>query len=463
MKFISTHGQADPLSFSETVAAGLASDGGLFVPEQLPDISPYLSKWATLSYPELCFQFLRLFATDIPNLQTLINLSYRRFDAPDIAPIRQLDTHLYVLELFHGPTLTFKDFALQLLGNLYREQIRRTQLPINVIGATSGDTGSAAIYGLLNQTGTNVFILYPSGRRIAPLQERQMACTGADNVFPIAIDGTFDDAQQIVKSLLSDLDFKRRHGLCAINSINLARLLSQCVYYIYAWLYLPPKRRDDSTFIVPTGNFGNVLAGWWAQRMGVPIHAFKIATNQNDSLYHLFTTGRYQRQAVIPSYAPSMDIQVASNFERFLYAIEGCDSERVRHIIEQIQKTGTYMFRALNTHGITAVRVTDAAIVSTIRSVFETYDYLIDPHTACGFNALNSPSIVLATAHPAKFPDVIAKAVDMEATHPHLQALKDRPLRRYSLSADLEAVRDFIIFRSQNSSKRRDDSSQLVY
>ena len=323
MLFASTRGSAPQLGFHDAFAAGLAPDGGLYIPARLPDISDILANPPN-SYPDLALAFLSKFDTDHPpgRLAEIVEKSYSTFHHPDIAPLRQLDENLHVLELFHGPTLAFKDFGLQLVGNLFEDQIARTGEPINVLGATSGDTGSAAIHGLANSNGAKVFILYPKGR-ISPLQERQMTCTGAPNIFPIPIEGTFDDAQRIVKELFSDLEFKKSARLSAVNSINLARVLAQSIYYLHAHLQLnksqDPKLARVFSYIVPTGNFGNIFAGWLANQMGLPAAGFQIATNRNDILYRLFTEGRYQPGTVDPSLAPSMDIQVASNFERFLY------------------------------------------------------------------------------------------------------------------------------------------------
>ena len=451
LKYISTRGKSPTLSFSEAVAAGLAPDGGLFVPEHLPRIDDLLEASEPPEYSQLCFDFLHRFAddSDPTQLRQLVTAAYRSFTGPDPAPLRQLEEGRWVLELFHGPTLAFKDFALQLLGNLYEAQIQRTGQPLNILGATSGDTGSAAIHGLLGKQGVNVFILYPQGR-ISALQERQMTCTGAANVFPIAIEGTFDDAQHIVKELLGDTAFKAQRRLSAVNSINLARILAQSVYYIYAWLQLPATARKNVEFVVPTGNFGNILAGWWAQRMGLPVRSFKIATNRNDILYRLFTTGDYASSTVEPSHAPSMDIQAASNFERFLYYAEEGNTARVHHIMEAFQQSGCYHFDAFDPDVFTASRTTDKEILTLIRDVYHRYNYLVDPHTACGFKDLdpNRTSVILATAHPAKFPDVIQKALGPDTvppTHPHLEDLKKRPLHRYKLPADTAAIRDFII------------------
>jgi threonine synthase len=447
MRYISTRGHCEPLSFTEAVATGLAPDGGLYVPEELPSISHLLEDWESLDYAGLCLEFFKLFATDVDGatLKACVDDAYSRFDDEQIAPLKELSQGLHVLELFHGPTLAFKDFALQLLGNLYEEQIRRTGRPITVLGATSGDTGAAAIHGLLGKEGVNIHILYPNGG-VSPLQERQMTCTGADNVFPIGIDGTFDDAQTALKDVFGDLAFRHEVNLSAVNSINLARVLAQSVYYIYAWLQLSPEQREAVTFIVPTGNFGNVLAGWWARKMGLPVKGFRIATNQNDILYRLFTTGRYLIDDVRPSYAPSMDIQIASNFERFLYYHEERDPDRVWAIMDAFKTSGDYTFVNFQKDVFSASRANDTDIKQLTRGIHETFGYIVDPHTACGFQDLpaGGTRIVLGTAHPAKFPDVIEEAVGLHPVSPALEALKEMKPVRYSLEPDPQSIKAFI-------------------
>ncbi len=447
MKYVSTRGQTPALGFSDAVATGLAPDGGLFLPESLPDFSAKLAGFEQLGYAELCYEFLRVFATDIPadTLRALIAQSYTQFADPAIAPLKPLAKNLYVLELFHGPTLAFKDFALQLLGNLYAHQCRVRRETINVLGATSGDTGAAAIHGLLGKPGTAIFILYPDGR-VSPLQERQMTCTGAPNVFALAIEGTFDDAQTALKEVFADQEFRRRQRLSAVNSINLARILAQCVYYLYAWLKLPASERGNVEFVVPTGNFGNVLAGWLLQKMGVPIRGFQVATNQNDILHRLFTTGEYRVGAVQPSLAPSMDIQVASNFERFIYFAAGRDPAKVRAVMATFKQTGAYRFEGFDPDIFSATRTTDEEIASIIARVYRDFGYITDPHTACGFKALRSDrvNVVLATASPAKFPETIKQVIGLEPTDPSLEMLKTKPIVKHRLSATPEAIRAFI-------------------
>lgn len=447
MQYVSTRGQTEPVSFAAAVAMGLAPDGGLLLPASLPDLRPFLAQWEPLSYPELCRAFLALFATDLDPavLDRIVTESYAHFDDPAVAPLRTLEENLHVLELFHGPTLAFKDFALQLLGNLYEEQISRTGQPINVLGATSGDTGAAAIHGLLGKSGVNLFILYPNGG-VSPLQERQMTCTDAENVYALAIDGTFDDAQNIIKAVFGDLDFRRAHHLSAVNSINLARVLAQCVYYLYAWLRLPAAQREAVEFVVPTGNFGNVMAGWMVQQMGVPMGGFCVATNQNDILYRLFQTGVYEIAKVAPSHAPSMDIQIASNFERFLWFHEGRDGKRVQKVMQTFRESGRYEFAAFDRGTFRASRADDARIESIIGEVYSKYGYIVDPHTACGFSDLRPerPSVVLGTAHPAKFPATIRTALGQVPLHPTLEALKTRNVTKFCLPASIDAVRSFI-------------------
>lgn len=446
MHYISTRGQTRPCTFSEAVEAGLAPDGGLFLPDSWPDISGKLATWEKLSYPELAAEFLQLFAPEISGNEwhALTRKAYAKFDAPEIAPLRNLNERTYILELFHGPTLAFKDFALQLLGLLYERQAQRSGKHLAVLGATSGDTGSAAIHGCLGQNDIKIFILYPEGR-VAPLQERQMACTGAENVFAIPVPGTFDDAQRMVKDIFGDPAFATKHNLSAVNSINIARVLAQCVYYIWAWLRLPRAARENVEFVVPTGNFGNVLAGWLAQRMGLPAGSFRVATNQNDILCRFFTGGEYQSSDVRPSHAPSMDIQAASNFERFLYFLLDQDAARVRDAMARM-KSGLPVTLPKPETSLRASRMDDAQIERVIAQMWQDWHYVIDPHTACAFTdmAPDRVSVVLATAHPAKFPDVVKKATGTEPTHPALEAIKDKPLRTHPLPASTGAVKTFI-------------------
>ncbi len=447
MNFVSTRGGGDPVGFFEAFANGLAPDGGLYVPQNLPLLPTDLIIDEPLPYPALAWDFLSLFDTDhdADHLISLIDSSYGSFSEEMSAPLTQLAHNLYVLELFHGPTLSFKDFGLQLVGNLFEEQIERTGESVNVLGATSGDTGSAAIHGLAGKKGVNCFILYPKGR-ISKLQERQMTCTGEKNIFPIPIEGTFDDAQAIVKELMNDLDFKKKLRLSTVNSINIARVLAQSAYFVHAFMQLPSDDRDNVRFIVPTGNFGNIFAGWMVHQMGLPVDQFVVATNQNDILYRLFNTGDYKSSGVAPSHAPSMDIQVASNFERFLYYHNEKDSKATAKMMKKFQKDGSLEIPKFDTSNFSATRSSDEDILNNIRRVKEDFNYVVDPHTACGFQEIDpdKTNIVLATAHPAKFPDVIKKAIGETPTDDSLEDLKKKRQKRYAVDANASAVREFL-------------------
>ena len=452
MLFRSTRG-GYPVSFCEAVAQGLAPDGGLYLPEEFPDLNPKIKEWEGLDYPALCIEFFRYFATDLSSqeLEHCVNSAYTEFSDTQTAPLIQLSENWKCLELFHGPTLAFKDFALQLLGNLYEAQIARDKKDLCVLGATSGDTGAAAISGLLGKEGVKVFILYPKGK-VSPLQEMQMTCTGAKNVFPIAINGTFDDAQRIVKELFADLDFRKTVHLSAVNSINLARILAQSVYYLYAWLKLPEQNREETTFVVPTGNFGNVFAGWLLTKMGVLISEFRVATNQNDVLHRLFQSGEYSLDRVRPSLAPSMDIQVASNFERLLYYFFEGNSSKVVEVMRNFREEGRYSFETFALKGFSSVSTGDHEIPELIKMVSEQYAYLVDPHTACAFKDLDpeKKAVVLATAHPAKFPSVYKEAGMEIPLSPTLEKLKSIEPVSYEVSVNSQSIRSFIFEKTGN-------------
>lgn len=447
MQFLSTRGGSS-VTFTSAVAQGLAPDGGLYLPEDFPDLRSNLDQWSSLDYPTLCLEFFRYFATDISehDLKGSIDSAYRSFSHNETAPLIELGVNCKCLELFHGPTLAFKDFALQLLGNFYELQIKREQKPLCILGATSGDTGAAAISGLLGKDGVTVFILYPKGK-VSPQQEMQMTCTDAGNVFPIAIDGTFDDAQQTVKELFADLEFREDVHLSAVNSINLARILAQSVYYLYAWLKLPPCDRDQTKFVVPTGNFGNVFAGWLLTKMGIGISEFRVATNQNDVLHRLFSSGKYSIGEVEPSLAPSMDIQVASNFERLLYYVLDKDSSKVVEVMKSFRSSGKYSFENFDLPGFSSVSTTDDEIPQLIKSIRDDFGYLVDPHTACAFKDLDPDrkAVVLATAHPAKFPSVYEQSGMEVPVSPALDKLKNRDPLYYEVSVDTESIRAFIL------------------
>lgn len=449
MQYISTRGQ-DSATFSQAFIKGLAGDGGLFVPANLPNLDSRLHQWKDLTYTELASEFLSLFATDIPadELRNCIEQAYETFGSRENpAPLVRLNERLHVLELFHGPTLAFKDFALQLLGQLYGRHVRKSRRPVNILGATSGDTGSAAIYGMLSQPDTHSFILYPKGR-IAELQERQIACTGSPMVHAIAIEGSFDDAQSIVKQIFGDAEFATQHSLTAVNSINIARILAQCVYYLHTALKLEVSENNPLEFVVPTGNFGNILAGWLLTKTGIKGLRFCVATNQNSVVSDFFRTGEYRIGKVIPSCAPSMDIQQASNFERWLWWHFEGDSQKVVEIMENLRRDGNFALNGVPAKNdiIRSASCNDADIKATIEQVWRTTGYIPDPHTACAFAALNSEqrSVITATAHPAKFPETIVAATGQSPQHPSLEQLKERKLVKITLPANIDAVKQEI-------------------
>ncbi|MDK1023056.1 MAG: threonine synthase [Gammaproteobacteria bacterium] len=453
MKYVSTRGRTDPVPFKDAVIMGLATDGGLLVPQFIPDVGNKLNRWSSLAYGELAFEIIRLFADDIPenDLRRLINASYSTFADSRVTPIKKAGD-LYILELFHGPTLSFKDVALQLLGNLFEYILAERDQSLNILGATSGDTGSAAIAGVRGRKNIDIFIMFPEGKT-SPIQERQMTSVLDANIHNLGIDGSFDDCQYLLKSIFSDLEFKEKYQLGAVNSVNWARVLAQIVYYFSSWYQLDMPARFD--VCVPTGNFGNIFAAYLARRMGLPINRLILATNANDVLSVFFNTGRYARGDVRFSHSPAMDIQVASNFERYMYFRFGESGEKVREFMDAFNKSGKAQIH-LNTPEVDvlfrASSATDAETVECIRTTFNSFGYLADPHTAVGLHVAGKyiqkdiPMLCMATAHPAKFPEVVQQALpDTWIGHESLDLLKDMPTRKENLRADIDAVKNFII------------------
>lgn len=440
---------------------GLARDGGLLIPDSIPDLSDELSAWQTLDYPELAFQIIRRFCDDLSDerLQALISSAYAAFSTPEVTPVRQVGPLLHVLELFHGPTLAFKDVALQFLGRLFEEILGERQGRLNILAATSGDTGSAAICGVRGQSRIHIFVMHPHGR-VSPLQEKQMTSVLDDNVFNLAVEGSFDDCQSIMKTLFNDLPFKDAYALGTVNSVNWARVLSQIVYYFYAAFRVQEETGAEAVqFTVPTGNFGDILAGWYAKRMGLPIRRLVLATNENDILARFFHTGVYARGNVVPTVNPSMDIQVASNFERWLYYKLGSDPAAVSAKMAEFRTTGK-MSIAADAQGrmdteIVAGTSDTARTLATIREFHQNHHYLLDPHTAAGvfvagqYNECDEPMICLATAHPAKFSKAIREATGEDlAHHPILDALQQAPTRCDRIANDSEAVKTYLAERA---------------
>jgi len=454
MQYLSTRGGVEPVGFSSAVMMGLGTDGGLLLPATVPQVGPdELHDWSDLSFRDLAVELMLPFVGDaIPraDLAALIGRSYATFSHAEVTPLVRVGEHR-ILELFHGPTAAFKDVALQFLGNVFEYLLARDGGRLNILGATSGDTGSAAIAGVRGKERIQIFILHPAGR-VSPIQERQMTTVLDANVHNIAIRGTFDDGQRIVKGLFNDLDFKQHYHLGAINSINWARILAQIVYYFYAWGRLSggdPGFRVS--FAVPTGNFGDIFAGYLAKRMGLPIDRLLIATNRNDILTRFVTGGPYAAGEVHPTLSPAMDIQIASNFERYLYFLVGEDPEIVRALLAELDRTGylqiTAEQRVTLAEDFDAVAVDDLRTLDRIRETYERDGYILDPHTAVGVQAARhrADMVCLATAHPAKFNAAVHRAIGTQAPPPPcLRGLLEKETRCVLLDATEEAVRGHI-------------------
>jgi len=452
MKYISTRGGGEELPFQETVLTGLARDGGLFLPERIPDVRDALASWRGLAFADLACAVAARYVDDIPaaDLRRIVATSYAAFRHPEVTPVTPVGP-VHILELFHGPTLAFKDVALQFLGNLFEYVLQRTGRELNIVAATSGDTGSAAIHGVKGRDRMRIFVMHPRGR-VSPVQERQMTTVLDANVRNLAVEGTFDDCQRIVKDLFNDLAWRDAHHLGAVNSINWARVLAQVVYYFYAaFRVMDATGARRVRFAVPTGNFGDIFAGVVAHRMGLPIDRLVLATNENDILARFFDTGVYEAAEVVPTLSPSMDIQVASNFERYLFFRAGGDAARVRQQMATFQATKRLAVDVAAGEPvdplIRAGRGDTAATLATIRRFHGEFGYLLDPHTAVGVHAglrhldAAAPMICLATAHPAKFGDAIRRATGRDlAHHPLLDALAGLPTRVETVPADTRAV-----------------------
>ena len=458
MKYISTRGNCPAQNFEQVLLTGLAPDGGLFVPETVPQVSrEQMQAWQKLGYAELAFEIIRLYVDDAmpaEDLRAIINDTYAVFSHPEVAPMRALEDNEYVLELFHGPTLAFKDFALQLLGRLLDYFLARRRKHVAILGATSGDTGSAALEGCRHCAWVDMYILYPHNR-VSDVQRRQMTTVPGDNVNSLAIEGNFDDCQNIVKQAFADQGFlPEGYQLVAVNSINFSRIMAQIVYYFYAALKFLDKAPAVS-FSVPTGNFGDIYAGYLAKKMGLPVDRLVIATNRNDILHRFISANQYNLGDLEPSLSPSMDIMVSSNFERYLFDLFGGDSKRVASFVTGLNRNAQQVSDAEWARAravFDSCRVDDDTTCATIRAVHDKHGYLLDPHTATGVKAARvccensaNPVICLATAHPAKFAGAIERAgLATPALPPHLADLMEREERVTVLPAQLDAVTDFI-------------------
>ncbi|MCH7788148.1 MAG: threonine synthase [Acidobacteria bacterium] len=449
MRYISTRGQAPALGFGEVLLEGLATDGGLYLPERWPSLPSPLPHG---EYHEVATEVMWPFVeSEMPRdeFAALVKDAYCHFDDPAVAPLRRLDDKTWLCELFHGPTFAFKDIALQLVGRLFDRQLAGTGRRAVIVGATSGDTGSAAIEACRQCDALDIVMLHPAGR-VSETQRRQMTTVDSPNVHNIAIDGTFDDCQRLVKDLFADESLRREVGLAAVNSINWARIMAQIVYYVTA----SSAFEDPTTFVVPTGNFGNVFAGHAARRMGAPIKNLIVASNENDILPRFFSSGSMESTAVIATHSPSMDIQVSSNFERLMFESVGRDASLVADLMATFAETGTFsvpddVHRQFG-DGWAAERVDDEETLGTIAAVEAEHGIVIDPHTAVAVAASRrrsgpGPYVVLATAHPAKFSDAVKSAIGVAPQMPPtLARLAEMDEHVRNAPADVDVIATFV-------------------
>lgn len=471
MKYISTRGGMGAVPYGEVLLEGLATDGGLAVPAEMPRVgAEQLEEWRSLAYPELAAEILGLFATDIPteDLARMCRDAYRGFVSEQVVPLTALDDQISLVGLSEGPTLAFKDMAMQFLGQALEYVLARSDRTLNILGATSGDTGSAAEYALRGKDGIAVFMLSPQGR-MSDFQRAQMYSLTDGNIFNIAVEGVFDDCQNLVKSLSGDLAFKRANHLGTVNSINLGRISAQIVYYFWAWLRASDEIAEADrasfqvSFTVPSGNFGNILSGHYARSMGLPIRRLVLAANENNVLDEFFRTGIYRPRSAADTHAtssPSMDISKASNLERFIFDLVGRDPEQLVKLWGVLDEVGFFdlsldLHRFEEEFGIQSGTSTHADRVDTIRSVRESSGVLIDPHTADGVKVARDhlepgvPMLVLETAKPAKFPEIVLEATGERIGVPaHLEGLLELPQHVVDMGNDESALREFIAQRA---------------
>ena len=456
MDYLSTRGQAATLDFENATLNGLADDGGLYIPSSWPRLdTEKIRALQNSSYADLACTILDEFTGAMPRdqLSELVNQAYDGFHHDAIAPLKQLDDNLFLMELFHGPTLAFKDYALQMLGQFFNHFLTKNNRTCTILGATSGDTGSAAIAGVRGLDAVKLFMLHPKDR-VSEVQRRQMTTVMDDNIFNLAVEGTFDDCQNLVKTLFGDLQFKGRHSLSAVNSINWARIAAQVVYYFRAALALGAPDREVN-FSVPTGNFGNVLAGYVAKQMGLPIRKLIIGSNENDILTRFFETGSMEQRGVRATLSPSMDIGISSNFERYLFELVGHDATRLVGLMEEFATKGSFNvdsgLLASAREDFSAYRFDDSQTREDIKSTFQRTGEIIDPHSIIGVSAARcepyngAPTIVLGTAHPAKFPEAIEETLGKEAPLPeHTGDLMSLEERFESIANDPDQLKQFI-------------------
>ena len=467
MKYLSTRGHVDRKRFCEILLEGLAPDGGLYLPESYPQVDDAtLTRWRSLPYAELAFEVLSLYIDDIPadDLRAICRKTYTEavFGTKEIVPLRPLGNGLYLEALSNGPTLAFKDMAMQLLGNLFEYELGRRGEQLNILGATSGDTGSAAEYAMRGKQGVRVFMTSPFGR-MSPFQQAQMFSLQDANIHNLAVKGVFDDCQDIVKAVSNDLDFKRQYKIGTVNSINWARLVAQVVYYFAGYFQATKNNSEKVSFTVPSGNFGNVCAGHVARMMGLPIDKLVVATNENDVLDEFFRTGVYRVRGSADTHetsSPSMDISKASNFERFVFDLLGRDGAKTRALFgEQLSAEGQFdlsqdpaFAQARQRYGFSSGKSTHANRLATIKDTFERFGGMIDTHTADGLKVAREhlsagvPMIVLETALPIKFAATIVEALGREPDRPaKFEGIENLPKRVTVLEADVQAVKAYIV------------------
>jgi len=463
MKYISTRGNVGEIGFIDAFMMGLGDDGGLLVPKEIPAVSPEkLQAWQKLSYQELVLEIFSLYTNgEIPeqDLKEMVYASYSTFRDPEVTPVRKLKDELYLLELFHGPTFAFKDIALQFMGQLYTYVARKYGKKIHILGATSGDTGASAIEGVRGKEGIKICILHPNGK-VSKVQELQMTTVQDGNVLNLSVEGNFDDCQRMIKDLFADLDFKEKHHLAAINSINFIRIMAQTVYYFYAYFQVANKIGSQKVnFSVPTGNFGDIFAGYLAKRMGLPVGKLILATNENNILERFINEGVYMPGDFRTTYSPSMDIQVASNFERYLYYVLGENPETIRSLMESFKAEGKIVISEEALRKVqsefASYGVVGQECLDTISKYKAEAGYLLDPHSACGVAAVEKcaageTTVSLATAHPAKFNEAIALCGIEQQFPPQIKALFDKPQRQTLVDGSLdEVVRELVAFYRQ--------------
>ena len=454
MKYISTRNNSKEYNFEEVFIKGLADEGGLFVPKVLKKFSNNeLNSLSKLSYQDLAkkiiFPFIGNFMSE-NQLSDIIKESYSVFRKDNVVNLIKIG-NTNVLELFHGPTLAFKDVAMQLLGNFYEHYLDKNNQSINVIVATSGDTGAAAIDAIKGKKNMNIFVLHPHNK-VSVVQRKLMSTVKDKNVFNIAIEGNFDDCQNLVKSMFSDKKFSNTINMSGVNSINWARIIAQTVYYFYAYFLLESEKSIN--FSVPTGNFGDVYAGYLSKKMGLPINKLIVATNQNDILHRAISNGKYEAASVSETISPSMDIQIASNFERLIYDINNYDDVETKNIMIKIKKEGKYIISKENLEKIKkdflSGRMEETEVLNIIKEVYEKYKVILDPHSAIGFGVLrkielDGNNVVLATAHPCKFPDAITKSINIKSNLPNeLRYVLDEKENYDIISNNLNKVKEYI-------------------